>query len=123
VPAGLALFLSVIGIYGLTAFAAAQRTHEIGVRVALGARPGQVVGLFFGALRRPFALGALAGSFLAAVGVTLVARANLMPAVSARDPLAYAVAIVVLLCTAAAATLIPAFRAARKAPWSALGAP
>jgi predicted permease len=123
VPAGLALFLSMIAIYGLTAFAAAQRTHEIGVRVALGARPDQVIGLFFAALRRPFAVGAIAGSALAALGVTLVARADLMPTVSARDPLAYAVAIVVLLCTAAVATLIPAFRAARKEPWAALGAP
>ena len=123
VPAGLALFLSVIGIYGLTAFAAAQRTHEIGVRVALGARPGQVIGLFFRSLRRPFVVGVLAGSALAAIGVSLVARTNLMPAVSPRDPLSYGVAIVVLLVTAAAATLMPAFRAARKDPWSALGTP
>jgi ABC-type antimicrobial peptide transport system permease subunit len=68
-------------------------------------------------------VGVLAGSTLSAIGVTLVARANLMPAVSARDPLSYGVAIVVLLCTAAAATLIPAFRAARKDPWPALGTP
>jgi putative ABC transport system permease protein len=123
VPAGLALFLSVIGIYGLTAFAAARRTHEIGVRVALGARPGQVIGLFFSSLQRPFVVGVVAGSTLAAIGVTLVARANVMPSVSPLDPLAYGVAIVVLLCTATAATLIPALRAARKEPWSTLGTP
>jgi predicted permease len=123
VPACLALFLSVIGIYGLTAFAVAQRTHEIGVRVALGARPGQVIGLFFHSLRRPFVVGVLAGSTLAAIGVTLMARANVMPTVSPRDPLAYGVGIVVLLCTAAVAMLIPAFRAARKDPWSVLGTP
>jgi putative ABC transport system permease protein len=58
-PAGVALFLSIVGVYGLTTFAAAHRTKEIGVRIACGARTQDIVGLFLGALRRPFIIGVL----------------------------------------------------------------
>ena len=120
IPAGLAVFLSLIGIYGLAAFAAVQRTHEIGIRMALGARPRDVVALFLASLRGPFAMGVLGGSILAAIGITLLQRTSLMVQVSAGDPLAYGGAILLLMCGVAGATLIPALRATRRQPWSIL---
>jgi putative ABC transport system permease protein len=120
IPAMVALFLAVIGIYGLTAFAAAQRTQEIGVRIALGARPLDVIALFSRSLSRPLIAGILGGSFLAAISITLLKRTNVMITVSVFDPLAYGVGIVMLVCVATAATLIPAIRAARNEPWSTL---
>jgi predicted permease len=120
VPAALALFLSAIGIYGLTAFTAAQRRQEIGVRVALGASTRQIITLFLSSLGSPLITGVLAGSILAAIGAMLVNRTNLMIDLSAADPVAYGIGIAVIGSTAAAATVVPAFRSARKAPWSAL---
>lgn len=120
IPAGLALFLSVVGLYGLTAFVAVQRTHEIGVRMALGAAPRDVLVLLLGSLRRPFLMGVIGGSLLAVIGVTLVNRTSLMIDVPAGDPLIYGGAILLLMCAAGAATLIPALRAARNQPWSVL---
>jgi putative ABC transport system permease protein len=120
VPAGLALLLSVIGIYGAAAFAVVQRTHEIGVRTALGARPHEVVSMFVSALGRPFIIGVGSGSALAAAGVMLLSRTNLMIDVSPADPIAYVVSVAALACAAGIATVIPAFRAARRDPWSVL---
>jgi hypothetical protein len=120
IPAGLAVLLSLIGIYGLSAFAAAQRTHEIGVRMALGARPRDVAALFVTSLRGPFTMGVLGGGVLAAIGVALIQRTSLMIHVSAADPLAYASAIVLLLVGVTVATVIPALRATRREPWSIL---
>ena len=120
IPSGLAVLLSLIGIYGLAAFAAVQRTHEIGVRMALGARPRDVVVLFLASLRGPFVMGVLGGGVLAAIGVTLLQRTSLMIHVAAGDPLAYGSAIVLLMCGVAGATVIPALRATRCEPWSIL---
>lgn len=92
----MALFLSLVGIYGLTAFAAVQRTQEIGVRVAFGARPIDVVGLFLRSLRRPFVAGGAGGAVLALISLWVMRRTNLMLDLPAADPLAYAAAIVVL---------------------------
>ena len=82
IPATLALFLSVIGIYGLTAFAAALRTHEIGVRLALGASRGQIVALFFWSLRWPFGVGVVGGSVCAAIGVAVLNSTSVLSNVS-----------------------------------------
>lgn len=120
IPATLALFLSVIGIYGLTAFAAAQRTHEIGVRIALGASRRQIIAVFFQSLRGPFVVGIVIGSVCAAIGVSLLKSAYLLTDASAAEPLPYAIGIVLLLLTASVATFIPAARATRKEPWSTL---
>jgi len=120
IPAALALFLSVIGIYGLTAFAAAQRTHEIGVRIALGASRGQIIGLFLQSLRRPFLFGIVSGSVCAVIGISLLKSSYVLADASAAEPLPYAVGIVLLLVTACVATVIPAARATRNEPWSTL---
>jgi predicted permease len=120
IPAILALFLSVIGIYGVTAFIAAQRNHEIGVRVALGATRPQIVALFFQSMRWPFLMGLGAGSIAAMIGVALLKSSNILINGAAVDPLAYAGSIAVLVLTASVATLMPAVRATRSDPWSAL---
>lgn len=120
IPATLALFLSVIGIYGLTAFAAAQRSHEMGVRVALGASRRDIVALFFWSLRWPFALGAVGGCVCAVIGVAVLRSTNVLPNASMLEPSSYGLSIVVLLFTAGVATLLPAIRAARSEPWSTL---
>jgi hypothetical protein len=120
IPATLALFLSVIGIYGLTAFAAALRTHEIGVRIALGASRRQIVALFFWSLRWPFVLGVAGGSVCAAIGVVVLNSTAVLSNASSVEPLAYGVSVLVVLGTASIATLMPAIRAARHEPWSTL---
>ncbi|MGH9477309.1 MAG: ADOP family duplicated permease [Terriglobales bacterium] len=114
----LGLFLAVIGVYGVVAYAAAQRTHEIGIRVALGARPRQVLatilrqaGWMVGAgvsigLLTAAAIGRLASTFL--VGV------------SGLDPLTFIAASVLLALVALAAALVPALRASRADPLAAL---
>jgi predicted permease len=120
VPAGLALVLSLIGIYGVTMFAATQRTREIGIRIACGAGTRDVVMLFLHSLYKPFALGVAAGSILATVAILLLRWTSLSIDVSPRDPLVYLIAIVFLIATATVATVIPALRAARTQPWTAL---
>ena len=75
IPTSLALFLSLVGVYGLTSFAVAQRTHEIGVRIACGARPRQVVHMFVRSLRRPLVSGLLGGAH-AVAGRRVDAAAN-----------------------------------------------
>jgi len=120
IPAALSLFLSVIAIYGLTAFAAAQRTHEIGVRLALGASRRQIVALFFWSLRWPFALGVVAGSVCAAIGVAILKSTNVLTRAAAVEPSTYAASIALLLLSAGLATIVPAARAARREPSSSL---
>jgi len=120
IPATLALFLSVIAIYGFMAFAAAQRTHEIGVRVALGASRRQIIALFFWSLRWPFVVGIVGGSLCAAIGVTILKSTNVLTNTSSVEPFTYGVSIALLLFTASVATLMPAIRAARNEPWSTL---
>jgi len=115
---GLALLLASIGLYGVVAQSVAQRTREIGVRLALGADARTVLGAVLGRGMRLAASGALVGLLAAAV----VARtlSSLLYGVSAIDPLAYAGAALVLLVVAALANLIPARRAARVDPMVAL---
>jgi predicted permease len=120
VPAGVALFLSLVSIYGLTTFAAAQRAHEIGVRMTCGARPAEVVRLFVRSLQRPFFAGVLGGTALAGAGVWALRRTALALDLPFADPLALAAAVGLLLAAALIATAVPALRAARKDPWSAL---
>ena len=119
IPACLVVFLSLVGIYGVTAFAVAQRRHEIGVRSALGAQPREIVGLLFLALRWPLLAGLTLGILLSAVGNRLLQQANLVTDVTLADPRAYGSALLLIIC-AAGATLIPALRGAHAEPWLVL---
>ncbi len=120
IPTSLALFLSLVGVYGLTSFAAAQRTHEIGVRIACGARPRQVVHVLVRWLQRPFVTGLLGGGMLSLGGVWMLRRTALRVDLPSSDPVALAVAIGLLLGAALTAAAIPVVRAARQDPWAVL---
>jgi putative ABC transport system permease protein len=116
--AGVALTLSAIGIYGVMSFLVAQRTREIGVRVALGAAPGRVRGLI---IRGALSL-ALLGVGIGIVGALLGTRllAGLLYGVGTLDPIAFVGAAGVLLSAAALAGYLPARAATRVDPATAL---
>ncbi|HZB25520.1 MAG TPA: FtsX-like permease family protein, partial [Vicinamibacterales bacterium] len=116
--AGLALVLAGIGIYGVVAYSVAQRAHEIGIRMALGARSSQVMGLVL----REGVLMAGAGVLVGLAGAAAATRlmASLLVGVAPRDPLAFAAAAVVLLILAALASYVPGRRAVRVDPVTAL---
>ena len=113
-----ALLLAAIGLYGVTAYAVAQRTQEIGIRMALGADRVKVVQLIMsGASRR--VLAGLALGLPLAIGAGRLISAQLYR-VSSWDPLALAVAAIALAASASIAAMIPARRAASISPMSAL---
>jgi predicted permease len=118
IAAGVALLLGIVGIYGVIAYLAAQRTREIGIRIALGAGSRDVSGLF---LRHGLALAAIgiAIGVAAAAGATRVMTALLF-GVSALDPLTYVAVAVALGGTALLASYLPAVRATRIDPAVAL---
>jgi ABC-type antimicrobial peptide transport system permease subunit len=107
--AALALLLAAVGIYGVMSFSVAQRSREIGIRMALGAEPGEVVGLVLRQGMTIVAIGIAVGLF-AAFAVSRLA-AKLLFGVSPNDPLTFAVTVLVLALVALVATLIPARRA------------
>jgi len=118
---GLALFLSLVGTFGVTSFIVMQRMKEIGIRVALGARPAEVVRLFVWSLRRSLAIGFAVGTLLAALGWWWLQYARLLPASDAGNALwIYGTALLLLVSTAGSATAFPALRAARAHPWHVL---
>ena len=106
-----AVTLAGIGIIGLVAFTVSQRTKEIAIRIALGAKPVAVLGAVLRQFSWPVALGLLLGTGFAAAGSKLL-RVGLY-GVSNLDPASYAGAIVVLLAIVLAAALLPARRALR----------
>jgi putative ABC transport system permease protein len=116
--AGLALALSAIGIYGVMAYTVSQRIHEIGVRLALGARPADVLRLV---LSRGIAM-ALAGAAVGAVTAIVFTRSmgSLLYGVTSTDPLTFVIAPVLLGLVALLACFVPAWRAARVDPNLAL---
>ncbi len=116
--AGVALVLAAVGIYGVLAYAVAQRRREIGVRMALGALPQQIVAQF---LRLGAAL-VVSGSVLGAIGGWFTGRAmaGLLFGVGPAHPAVFAGTAAVLVAVAMAACLLPAARAARVPPMEAL---
>lgn len=114
----LALALASVGMAGVFAYMIGQRTREIGVRMALGAQPRQVVRLVLTSSLRALAFGVPAG--LAGAAALSILLARTLPGVRAADPLAYAGVLVLLVVAAAVATAAPARRAARIDPVRAL---
>jgi putative ABC transport system permease protein len=113
-----ALLLAGVGIYGVVAYLVALRTREIGVRMALGARVGQLVALVFQQGMKPVLIGLSAG-LLCALAVARLIR-SLLFGIDSSDPGTYVVTIAILAAVAAAACSIPALRAARVDPVVAL---
>jgi macrolide transport system ATP-binding/permease protein len=114
----LALMMASVGMSGVFAYVVRQRTREIGVRMALGAQPGQIVRLVLASSARALAAGLAVGLGGAmALSRLMVHQLN---GVSPLDPLAYAGVFALLIAAAAAATAAPARRAARVDPVSAL---
>jgi predicted permease len=116
--AAIGLVLAVIGLYGVIAFLVAQRTQEIGVRMALGAGRGDILRLVMGKSLRLIVCGTVAG-LVAALGVSRV-LASLLFSVGPRDPVTYVLVTFLLIVVALLATLIPARSASRVDPMVAL---
>jgi putative ABC transport system permease protein len=116
--AGLALLLAAVGVYGLISFTVTQRVPEIGVRLALGASPRQVFAQVIGHGVKLAVIGVAVGLLAAAAATTLVR--GLLFNTSATDPVVYASLSVLLLAMAAAACYVPARRAMRVDPMTAL---
>ncbi len=116
--AAIGLVLAVIGLYGVMSFLVAQRTQEIGVRMALGASRGNILRLVMGKSLRLIVCGVVAG-LVAALAVSRVLT-SLLFGVGPRDPLAYGLVAGVLVLVAVLATLVPARAASRVDPVVAL---
>ncbi len=116
----LALVVAAVGLYSVIAYGVAQRTHELGVRVALGAQPENVVRLVMGEALKL----ALIAAALGTAGALLSGRfiASLLFETSPRDPVILSTVALGLLAIAAIASLLPAWRAARVDPNEALRA-
>ena len=116
--AGIALILAIAGIYGTVAYSVAQRTQEIGIRVALGATSREILGLVLSGALKPV-LGGLAIGVVAAFGLTRLLE-GLVYGVSTTDPLTFISLPVLLGVVAFLAGLFPALRATRVDPLDAL---
>jgi predicted permease len=114
----LALALGALGIYGVLSFSVTRRRREIGVRMALGARPAEVAGMVV----RQSAVLTGGGLAIGAVAAALLARTaeSLLYGVKPLDPVAFGAALALLAAVALAAALVPAWRAARVDPASTL---
>ncbi len=114
----LALALACVGVYGVMAYSVAQRTNEIGIRLALGALPGQVRGMI---LRESTWL-ALAGILVGVGGALALTRLvkSMLYGIQPHDPLTFSVGVLILMTVALAAGWIPARRAAGVQPMEAL---
>jgi len=113
-----AMILAALGVYGVMAYALSRRTSEIGIRVALGARPAQVLNLMIGQALRLSLTGVFIG-LVAALWLTRFLK-GLLFEVAAADPVTFAAAAVILIATALAASYLPARRAMKVDPMSAL---
>jgi ABC-type antimicrobial peptide transport system permease subunit len=115
---GLGTLLAAIGLYGVIAYSVARRTREIGIRVALGAYPAQVLGMIMRQGLALAAVGAAAGALLA-YGVARL-LSGVIYGVGAADPIAWGSAFAALFAAAALANYIPARRAMKVNPVTAL---
>jgi putative ABC transport system permease protein len=116
--AAIGLILGIIGIYGVISYSVAQRTHEIGVRMALGARSPDVIRLVLGQGLRLTLLGAALGVMGALALIRLIS--SLLFGVTATDPSTFVIITLFLAAVALLASYIPARRAARLNPVMAL---
>jgi putative ABC transport system permease protein len=116
----LALLVAMVGIYSTISYTFSQRTHEIGVRVALGAQATNVVRLVVGEGVRAVLVGVVVGVLLALAAGRLVE--SMLYKTSPRDPAVLSVVSLSLLLVAVGACLVPAWRALRVDPASALRA-
>jgi len=114
----LGLILAIIGLYGVVSYMATQRTHEIGIRLALGARPGEILGTVF----RQGVLIVVPGTAVGVLAAFAIARlvGNFLVGVSPTDPLTYAGVVLMLALVALTASYIPARRATKVDPMVAL---
>ncbi len=113
-----AMLLAAIGLYGVIAYSVSQRTHEIGIRMALGAQKRDVVGLIMRETMLLVVIGVIIG-LSAALGVTRLV-ASLLYGLTPNDPLTISLAGLLLLTVAALAGYLPARRASRVDPMAAL---
>jgi predicted lysophospholipase L1 biosynthesis ABC-type transport system permease subunit len=120
IASAMALVLGVVGIYGVISYAVAQRTREIGIRLALGVQPGQLKRMFVRDGLTLAGVGTAIG-LAAATGLTRV-MSSLLFGISALDPVTYVAVPVVLVIATLAASYLPARRAAAVDPVEALRA-
>ncbi|HZB26630.1 MAG TPA: FtsX-like permease family protein, partial [Vicinamibacterales bacterium] len=118
--AGVALLLAIVGIYGVLSYAVSQRTQEFGVRLALGAQRRDVWQLVAGRALRLVALGVVIGLVLAGAVTRLMQ--SMLYNVRPTDPLTFGAVVALLALTALAACQLPAIRATRADPLTALRA-
>jgi putative ABC transport system permease protein len=116
----LALLVTVVGVFSVMSYSVSQRTHEMGVRVALGARLADVLRLVVGEGLAVIALGVVLGIGIALALGRLIE--SLLYGVTPRDPVAMAAAAAVLIAAGVGASLVPAWRAAKVDPVRALSA-
>ncbi len=115
---GLGTLLAAIGLYGVIAFSVARRTREIGVRMALGARPHSVLSMVMRQGLAIVAIGLAAGGVLAAGAAS--ALGGLLYGITPFDPIAWGFALTAMIAAAASANFVPARRAMRVDPMTAL---
>jgi len=114
----LALMLAIVGLYGVVAYGVAQRTREIGIRIALGATPSGLVQNMLSSFLLPLGIAIVAGLGVAAVLSTIMRE--ILYGVSNWDPLSYGGSVMLLAMTGSVAALIPARRATKVDPMVAL---
>ncbi|MBZ5617590.1 MAG: FtsX-like permease family protein [Acidobacteriia bacterium] len=112
------LLLAAVGLYGLMSYTVSRRTSEIGIRMALGARPGDLIRMVLGETALLVVLGVATGTAVAMAVMRLIE--NFLFGVKRTDPAMTAIAALMLMGVALVAAWLPALRASRVAPMAAL---